>query len=73
MANRLTDNEKDRYSLVPGFKNKDKEFQDCHRYSRIVKLYDVDYSDINIENMKWLFYVFFTLIFASFTVFLYEG
>ena len=52
MANRLAENVKDIHSLLPGVKKKDKEYQDCLRYSRTVKLYDVDYSDINIKNMK---------------------
>jgi len=73
MFNRLVDNFEDFISkLIPGYKKKDKELKDCRRYSRVVKLYDVDYSDINIKNMKWLFYIFFALIFASFIVLLYE-
>jgi len=70
---RLADNQKDFMVSLYGFKKKDKEFQDCLRHSRVVKLYDVDYSDINIKNMKWLFYIFFALIFASFVVLLYES
>jgi len=73
MAIRLVDNREDFFSLVLGFIKKDKEYQDCLRYSRTVKLYGVDYSDIKIKNMKWLFYIMFTLIFTSFIVLLYEG
>jgi len=67
------DDQEDWLSLVYGYKKKDKEYEDCLRYSRTVKLYDVDYSDINIKNMKWLFYIFFAFIFVSFIVLLYEG
>jgi len=73
MVIRLADIQEDIYSLFLGLKRKDKEYQDCLRYSRVVKLYAVDYSDINIKNMKWLFYIMFALIFASFIVLLYEG
>ena len=75
MTNRLFENQKDSPLLFPGLKKKykGKEYQDCLRYSRVVKLYDVDYSDINIKNMKWLFYIMLTLIFASFIVLLFEG
>jgi len=72
MAIRLADNHEDIFLPLPFLEKKDKEFEDCLRYSRTVKLYDVDYSDINIKNMKWLFYIFFALIFASFIVLLYE-
>jgi len=73
MVLKLAENQKDAFSLEPGFKKREKEYQDCLRYSRVVKLYDVDYSDINLKNMKWLFYIMFALILASFIVLLYEG
>jgi len=73
MTKRFADNQEYIFSLIFQVEKKEKEYQDCLRYSRTVKLYDVDYSDINIKNMKWLFYITFALIFSSFIVLLYEG
>jgi len=73
MGFKLLDNMGD--TLIPalGYEKKNKEFQDCLRYSRTVKLYNVNYSDLSVKNMKFLFYLFWGLIFVSFIVLLYEG
>ena len=60
------------HKSFPEFKNKEKEMHECHSYSKVVKLYEVDSSALNFENIKWLFLILFILFLVSFIVLFFE-
>ena len=67
--------EKDRdylFNSVTGLERKDKEMIDCLRFSRIIKLYDVDFAPLNYQNIKHVIYIFFGLFLIAFIIFSIE-
>ena len=73
MLNVLIGKQRDLYGkLYSKTDNKNKEYKECLRYSTIPKVYDIDYTDITIENLKMLSYLICIIIFVSFIVLIYE-
>jgi len=56
----------------PELQEKKEEFDDCLRYSRVVKTYDVDYAPLNLENIRISIYMFISLYLVSFIILLFE-
>ena len=63
--------EKDRdylFNSEAGLERKEKEMIDCLRFSRIIKMYDVEFAPLNYQNIKHVIYIFFGLFFIAFII-----
>jgi len=73
MINSLLDKNPDRFrELMPGLENREQGMRECLKYSRILKLHEVDFMPLKIENIKWLVFICLASFFFIFYILFYE-